>query len=242
MDSINRPNIPGRSAIPRSGWRFSRVSFVLSILLLVAVCAAGYFYYQYRQSPKVQSAGEVKDLKEEIGAIFELPTGEEPTLATVTDRDKLAEQPFFQKAENGDKVLIYSTSGRAVLYRPSTKKIVDVTAVNVNQPAAPTPEVPSAAPAPKIARVALLNGTTVADTAATAEVKVKAAVPNAAVVTKANAVKRDYTETVVVDVTGQNSEIANGIAAALSGSVAVLPVGETAPSDADILVILGSDT
>ena len=58
----------------------------------------------------------------------------------MTDREKLADQPFFERAENGDKVLIYSNSGRAILYRPNTQKIVDVTTVNVNQP---KPEIPA---------------------------------------------------------------------------------------------------
>ncbi|QQR78621.1 MAG: LytR C-terminal domain-containing protein [Candidatus Moraniibacteriota bacterium] len=224
----------------RSSSRFSPAVLILTAALLAALGVAGYFYYQYRQSPKVQSVGEVKDLKEEIGAVFELPTDEEPTLATVTDRDKLAEQPFFQKAENGDKVLIYSASGRAILYRPSTKKIVDVTSVNVNQPAVPAPAAPVAEAVPVIVRVAILNGSTVAGATAAAEAKLKAALSNVAVTTKANAAKRTYTETIIVDVAGQHATAAADIAAALGGSVAGLPAGETAPSDADVLVIVTS--
>jgi hypothetical protein len=222
---------------------------VLSSLLLVALSVAGYFYYQYRQSPKVQSAEEIKNLKEEIGAMFELPIDEEPTLATVTDREKLAEQPFFQKAENGDKVLIYSNSGRAVLYRPSVKKIIDVTSVNVTQPAPDVPaETPpaapaesAAAPAPAIIRVALYNGSTKVGVTNAVEATLRAAVPNAAVVTKDRAAKTDYTKTIVVDVTGASGSAALSVASAVGGEVGSLPEGETAPTDADVLVIVGND-
>jgi hypothetical protein len=51
---------------------------------------------------------------------------EQPTLASVTDKSKLSDQPFFQKAENGDKILIFVQSRKAILYRPSIKKIIDV--------------------------------------------------------------------------------------------------------------------
>ncbi len=220
---------------------------VLSSLLLVALSVAGYFYYQYRQSPKVQSAEEIKNLKEEIGGIFELPTDEEPTLATVTDREKLAEQPFFQKAENGDKVLIYSNSGRAVLYRPSVKKIIDVTSVNVTKPAADVPaETAPAAPAeaaaaPAIIRVALYNGSTEAGVTNTVEATLRAAIPNAAVVTKDKAAKTDYAKTIVIDVTGASGPATLSVASAVGGEVGSLPEGETAPTDADVLVIVGND-
>ncbi|MFA9262800.1 MAG: hypothetical protein ACEQSB_05660 [Undibacterium sp.] len=224
------------------------IIIVLSSLLLVALSVAGYFYYQYRHSPKVQSAEEIKNLKEEIGAMFELPTDEEPTLATVTDREKLAEQPFFQKAENGDKVLIYSNSGRAVLYRPSQKKIIDVTAVNVAKPAAetsaPAPTLETEAPAnavPTIIRVALYNGSATVGATNAAEAKLKTALPNAAVVTKDKAAKTDYEKTIVIDVTGTNGPTALSIANALGAEVGTLPEGEKAPSDADVLVIVGNN-
>ncbi len=224
---------------------------ILSTLLLVALSVAGYFYYQYRQSPKVQSAEEIEELKTEIGAMFELPTDEEPTLATVTDREKLAEQPFFQKAENGDKVLIYSNSGRAILYRPSLKKIIDITSVNVAKPEAEavapeaaTPEAPEpsvAATIPTIVRVALYNGSTKLGITNAVESQLKAGMANAAVVTKDKAAKSDYAKTIVIDVTGASGATALSVASLLGAEIAALPEGEKSPTDADVLVIVGSD-
>lgn len=220
---------------------------VLSTLLFVALAVAGYFYYQYRQSPKVQSAEEIKNLKEEISAIFELPTDEEPTLATVADREKLAEQPFFQKAENGDKVLIYSNSGRAILYRPSVKKIIDVTMVNVAQPvdapiseAAPTAPETAPGAAPAIVRVTLYNGSKTIGITNSTEAALRSAMPNATVSGKAAAAKDDYLKTLVIDLAGTNGTAALSVATAVGGEVGSLPEGEKAPTDADILVIVGN--
>ena len=231
---------------------------VLAILLALAVAIAGYFYYQYRNSAPVKDVEEITKLTEEIGAVMVLPEGETPTLATVTDREKLAEQPFFQKAENGDKVLIYTNNGRAILYRPSTKKIVDVTTVNVNTPtppAAETPAVPVAAPqsettaqpeaaasaVPVIVRVALLNGSAVVGATNTKEKQLTAAYRNIAVVSKEAAKKDDYEKTVVVDIAGTNAEMAGKIADTLGATISSLPEGEVVPPDADILVIVGKE-
>lgn len=226
------------------------VVMVLTTLLLMALSVAGYFYYQYRQTAQVASAKEIEDLSQEIGAVMMLPEGETPTLATVTDREKLAEQAFFEKAENGDKVLIYSQSGRAILYRPSTKKIVDVTTVNVAEPAAaptpspqPTPEpvTQTSESVPVIVRVALLNGSTTVGITNIKEKELSAAYSNIAVVSKDAAKKNDYEETLVIDVTGKNADMAAKIAETLEGSVSTLPEGEGAPTDADILVIVAQE-
>ncbi len=231
------------------------VVLVLGMLLCIALAIAGYFYYQYRHSAQVADAKEIADLSQEIGQFMILPEGETPTLATVTDREKLAEQPFFQKAENGDKVLIYSQNGRAILYRPSQKKIVDVTSVNVNTPApvvpeslapaspapAPAPEIVAQEAVPSITRVALYNGSKTVGITNTKEKQLTSAFPNIAVVTKDTAQKSDYTQTIVVDVTGKSVELAAKMAENLGGIVAGLPNGETAPSDADLLVIVGQN-
>lgn len=65
-----------------------------------------------------------------VGNLVALPVGETPTLATVSDKSKLANQPFFRQSENGDKVLIYKVAGKAYLYRPSQNRVIDVTTIN----------------------------------------------------------------------------------------------------------------
>jgi hypothetical protein len=223
------------------------VVMVLGMLLLIALSVAGYFYYQFRNSAQVADAKEIEELSEAIGAVMMLPEGEAPTLATVTDKDKLSEQPFFQKSENGDKVLIYSNTGRAILYRPSTKKIVDVTTVNVNTPPAETPVVATPEPVaveeavPSIARVALFNGSKTVGITNLKEKQLMVAFKNIAVVSKDSAKKNDYTQTIVVDITGKSIELSQQMAESLGGIVAGLPNGETAPADADILVIVGQE-
>ncbi len=240
-------NVVSSGATQKSLWP---VVMVLTMLFLIAVSVAGYFYYQYQNAkPGVADAKEIKQLTETIGAVMLLPEGEEPTLATVTDREKLAEQPFFQKAENGDKVLIYTNNGRAILYRPSTGKIVDVTTVNVNQPVASpseasavVPEAPIETPeetVPTIVRLALLNGSTTVGITNATEKQLTAVYQNLAVVSKETAQKNDYEQTIVVDVTGQNVDLTKKMAETLGGIVAGLPNGETSPVDADVLVIVG---
>lgn len=242
----------------RKSRHVSPAVMVLGVLLAITVSVAGYFYYEYRQGLKPADAEEIKNLTAELGKIMELPDGEVPTLATVTDKGKLADQPFFRKAENGDKVLIYTNNGRAIIYRPSTKKIIDVTAVNVNAdqsgtnkpstpevqaPAAPPAEAAPATPAvsdakPTPATVALYNGTKIVGMTNIFETRIKMAFPNISVVKKDKAVKNDYTKSVVVDVSGIQSSLAADIATKFGATVANLPDGEAKP-DADVLVIVG---
>jgi hypothetical protein len=84
----------------------------------------------------------------EVGKYLELPTDETPIVATVGDVEKARGQSpeFFAKAANGDKVLLYSKAKEAILYRPSTKKIIVVapfssgTAPSVNSGTSTTTE------------------------------------------------------------------------------------------------------
>lgn len=124
------------------GWRRG-IIVSQAVLLGVMVAVAGYFYYQYRQTPEVTQQREITSLIKTVGKIVDLPTTEVPTLATVTNKSKLDDQPFFQRAENGDKILIYRSVSRAFLFRPSTHKLIDITSINIETE---VPPVETAAP------------------------------------------------------------------------------------------------
>ncbi len=69
----------------------------------------------------------------EVSRLIALPTDEKPIIATVDDLDKLKENIFFERAKQGDKFLIYVANKKAILYRPSEKRIIDVATINLDQ-------------------------------------------------------------------------------------------------------------
>jgi len=229
---------------------------VFSLLLCLFAGAAGYFYYKYKQATRtVDTKEEIAQLVETIGAVMELPSDETPTLATVTDREKLTDQPFFRKSENGDKVLIYTNVGRAILYRPSVGKIVDVTAINVqeNSTAAPeenavvkSPAEEETIPTPEATlsgpiKIAFLNGSTKTGVTQPAEEKILAAFPEGVVVVgKEKASKNTYQGIIVADISGKASARASEITTTLGGTMSAFPAEELIPGEADIVVIIGN--
>lgn len=253
--------VPDEAVVPEAVSRKKILSWsptvaVMTFLLCLALGTAGYFYYQYQNTAEVLRAQELADLTETIGAMLELPTDETPTLATVTDRDKLAEQPFFRKAENGDKVLIYQESGRAILFRPGVKwyqrgKIIDVTAVNVGESVAPSsepdvlvtaPVEPDPVPAittPASPTIALYNGSARVGVTNTLETDIVTQFPEAVVTVKEKAVKTDYQGNLVIDLSGNNADLAAQLATSIGGTVTTLPAGEVTPTT-DILIIVGN--
>lgn len=74
---------------------------------------------------------DLKALVNRINGLIELPANELPNIATVTNKDRLKDQPFFDKAENGDKVLLYTRAKWGVIYRPSVNKIIEAMSVDV---------------------------------------------------------------------------------------------------------------
>ncbi|MFZ3301179.1 MAG: hypothetical protein WA152_00515 [Microgenomates group bacterium] len=118
------------------------------VILVLIIAGAGYggayyYYNQYKETkivldnPEVASQNEVKEITDKLGKIYELPKDEEPTVATVLDMEKLKDQPFFSNAQNGDKVIIYTKSQLAILFRVDANKIITVAPVAIDQQAAP---------------------------------------------------------------------------------------------------------
>lgn len=121
---------------------------LVALLLLAGAGTSYYFYNQYTvaqeqvmklsKNPQASAQAELQDVITNVGKLIALPKGEAPTLATVTDKSKLGTQPFFAKAKNGDKVLVYVKERRIYLYRPSSNQLIEVGTITVNQEAGTT--------------------------------------------------------------------------------------------------------
>jgi len=234
-------------------------TLVLAVLVLASLAAVLYFWNQNRRAKENSRASNQKETQElvtAVGKLMELPKEEEPTLATVTDKDKVKDQSFFKEAQNGDKVLIYIKSEKAILYRPDSNKIINVSSVYKEKPAsdqitsgnepkvngentAPESEAPPNDAEPqKTFRIALYNGTGTTGLTVKAEERLKEAIESIDVVKRENAQKKDYEKSLVADISGDCGDQAQAVARLFSAEVGELPNGEEVP-DADIVVILG---
>lgn len=94
---------------------------------------------EMRQNPGRAAKAETQQLVERVSQLISLPEGEEPTVATVNDPERLKSQPFFLRAKRGDKVLIYTNAKKAFLYDPVDHKIIEVAPVTIGSPPAANP-------------------------------------------------------------------------------------------------------
>lgn len=110
----------------------------VGVLLFVSLLAAGLFgAYKYGYKPYLDKKNAVAapmtetvssdpavQLANTLGKSFDLPS-ETPLLVTVQDASKVNSNPFFAKVQSGDQVLYYQNAKVAVLYRPTTKKMIN---------------------------------------------------------------------------------------------------------------------
>lgn len=110
----------------------SRVNIIIAIsaVLLVVIGGVAVFLFKQnmdlRNNPDAANQEKTARLVEKVGKLYALPTDEEPTLAEVSDKEKLKEQPFFKNVENGDFILIYPNAKTAILYREAENKLINV--------------------------------------------------------------------------------------------------------------------
>lgn len=210
---------------------------------IMALAVAGFMYYQYqktaselKQVKKTQLAtpqnlkeDEVKRMVTEVAKVARIPNNETPSIATITDVSKLKDQPFFKDAKNGDILLVFNSSGKAVLYDPKDKKIVDITTLSTttsfNQQF----------------KIVIRNGTKTPNLASNLEGDLKKALGVANVVAKENAQKSTYEKTQISVINQAAAEFASNVAKAINAQVVDFPTDEPKPQDADILVIIGKD-
>lgn len=114
--------------------------FLVALAALAIISAAVIFFLSSQNelaSPKnpedIKANNEqiARDIIDEVGNLVVLPN-EEPVVATIADVKTLQKQPFFDKAQNGDKVLIFENAKKAILYRSTTKQIIEMGPVEIS--------------------------------------------------------------------------------------------------------------
>lgn len=217
-------------------------------LLLIALIPTIYFYNQFQntqrllQNPSIAAQEELNSLVVRVGRLIELPKNETPTVATVSDVSKLKGQQFFANAVNGDKVLIYEKAKKAILYRPSINRIIEVGPINIGQTATEpqatsSAKVASPTPTPKPITVTIYNGSKTPGLASTTQQKLEGKFSQIKVLSLGNA-KGEYQKTIVYDLTGINKSLVSQLAQFLSGEVGTnLSASEAKPST-DLLVVV----
>lgn len=219
------------------------VLFLIIITVIAGLSGTSYIFYMRMQElqkivqdPQAITREEVRSITSKLSSLMVLPKDEEPTIATILDKEKIKD-PFFNKAENGDKLLVFAKSGKALLYRPRTNKVIDFGVVNLS-----TPSAAGLLPV----RVAIYNGTTDEKSGEKLADDLKAKVTNIEVVTRQSARKTDYEKTLVVDMTaGAKGDLAKQMADLIKGTVVTMPEGEIKPATVsgqiDLLIIVGTD-
>lgn len=103
------------------------VMLVIGGLILVAIVSSVVILLPSKPGPNLDDVWTIQD---RVARHFVLPQGEDPALATVTDKS-LLKTPFLQQANNGDKLLIYQKAQRVIIYRPSLDRIIDIGPVSI---------------------------------------------------------------------------------------------------------------
>jgi hypothetical protein len=216
---------------------------------------------QQEKSPTEEEKAkfELNSIKEKIGQFFDLPSDEEPVLATVTDIEKIKGQKFFTKAQNGDKVLIYTQNKKAILFRPGTGKIIEASTIlgldegketkndsdsdengeNKNEELKKEDQTEnSEEKKDDPVEVVVYNGSRIKGLAQKIGEEISQ-ISNLEIIEKTNA-KGIYDSTLVVDLTGDNGEMVQSIVDTLGAQAGEFPSEEIKPK-ADILIIGGKN-
>lgn len=137
-DNISSPETLSQnntSSITRKN-TFSRKQKGIVGILIVIILVLGALYYQTHYSKAAvqkRAQAETIQLVKEVKKILVLPETDVPAVFDIQDPVLLInQQAFFVGAEKGDKLLVYPQIGKAIIYSPKRKMIVNVGPVTFN--------------------------------------------------------------------------------------------------------------
>lgn len=238
----------------------TRMSKKMSLIVLVVIASAlalGYFKalrdIAHLRTPE-GSAGvdrqEVSELLEQVRRLILLPEGEVPLVATVQDAEALIrEQSFYLGVRNGNKLLVYGSARKAIIYDPERDILVNVGPVYFDEQAV-SPQVPqepvnvvSPAPLPQTEglSIEIRNGSGEPGAARELGDKLESK-PDYSVVGITDAARNNYEEVLLIDlVAGSNPEAITKLAAFIGATVITSLPEEETESGAEVLIILGGE-
>lgn len=128
----------------------STAKIAIAVLLVASLAANGFLLWQYQETqdelesanqtielfktnPSAAEEAGVQEYIDQVSRVYDLPEDETPTIATVEDKSLLDDQPFFERAEDGDVALIYPEAQLAILYRPSSGVIVNISSLEIDE-------------------------------------------------------------------------------------------------------------
>lgn len=143
MQFKNSLKTDSNSGRPSGRLKKALLPLLIAFVLLVAGGVSFVFYTKYKEvkdNPQIVAQQEVDYLTNKVSKLMKLPDDEQPTIATVQDKEKLKEQPFFKDADNGDKLLIYTKAQKAIIYRDKTNTLINVGPIALDNVAPKTEE------------------------------------------------------------------------------------------------------
>ncbi len=245
MPSDSKPSKGGNNST-RSGSNTSNI--LLWALLILAVAAFAWSYMNYRsvkeeiavlKDPNLASQlnqQQTEALLEKVGKLMVLPSEKNPVVATINDVETLAStQDFYTPANNGDKLIIFQTARKAIIFDEDGNKIVNVGPIFFSDQA-------TAVPTTEADRltIELRNGTATSGT--TVGIRDRLMANYSFNVTRlGKAANTSYTGYTLVDTTnGAKPELVQALQQELGARVTTeLPEGEAA-ARAEIVILIGS--
>jgi hypothetical protein len=144
-----------------------RYGFWICLAVLVLCCASSYElgrYTVYQAHLGLSGQDQATAILHRVGQLIQLPQNETPTMATITNAAVVKQtQPFLANALNGDVLVVYPNAQTALLYRPSTNKLIavgPVTSGTASQPVVETAPTPAPPSAPKATSTSTTNAST----------------------------------------------------------------------------------
>jgi hypothetical protein len=145
MDDQSKPAFIHR--ILRFIRRFSLWIIIVAVLVILVLAFEAGRYTVYGAHPELSGQEQASAILRNVGQLIQLPANETPTMATINDAASAKKtQPFLVNAQNGDILIVYPNAAEALLYRPSSNKLIAVGPVDNPSVTAPKVEAPASTP------------------------------------------------------------------------------------------------